>query len=224
MRTPGSFRCSGFSLVELMVALAMALFLVGGVVLMYLSSQVVSTDTRELSRIQENVRFASDYIIRDLRNANFSDQLSLTFDEDSWIRARFAVVGNNEVSVRYAGRGHCAQQFEEYLPVQNRYFLANNELRCQGCLVTGPAANDVDCPPAVTLVTGVTDLSARVLRADGTYDSSATCSAAFRCIGVEVGLQFEGLRNLDTPAQREGRHVELFATFRNSAIRAIYAN
>ena len=242
MSTNPRIQIRGFTLVELMVAMVLALFLIGGVILMYLSSQTVATDARQLSRMQENVRFASDYIIRDLRNAGFSDQLSLTSAEDLAIRQQIALVTSDSVTVRYAGRGHCAAQFEKYVPVQNRYFINpqkdTDELLCQGCLVEAELVEDAvgNAPPQLvvtvdesncnttTLVTGVSRLSARVIRPSGAMETAAACgTASAPCIGLEVGLEFAGLRDLNATGD-ENRYVELYAAFRNAALPRIFSD
>jgi type IV pilus assembly protein PilW len=61
----------GFSLVELMVAMAISLMLLGGVVAVFMSSRASYEATDKLSRIQENGRFALDEIARDVRSAGF---------------------------------------------------------------------------------------------------------------------------------------------------------
>lgn len=222
---------SGFSLIELMVALAMSLFLMGGVILMYTSARAAFMDSEQLSRMQESVRFASDYLVRDIRNAGFRDEMSLTIAEEQLIRQRFAVLSDgNELIVRYAGRGHCEDEFDEYMPVQNRYFVdaQNRELRCEGRIIGEPEGS------GIALVGGVTAISYEMLMADGvtTETDSVVCSddplapvpLNQRCLGVNIGIEFEGMRDLDDPGALEARMVELFATFRNSAIELTFRN
>jgi|GEM_PF-6111953 len=52
---------SGFTLIELMLAMAISLFLIGGVALIQSSSRATSAEAERLSRIQENIRFP-DYL------------------------------------------------------------------------------------------------------------------------------------------------------------------
>lgn len=63
---------AGFSLVELMVALALSMLLLLGVVAIFSSSRVASESTDQLSRIQETGRFALDEMSRRVRSAGFS--------------------------------------------------------------------------------------------------------------------------------------------------------
>ncbi len=65
------FAPRGFSLVELMVAMALSLILLGGVVAIFASSKTTYETTDRLSRIQENGRFALDTITRDIRSSGY---------------------------------------------------------------------------------------------------------------------------------------------------------
>lgn len=66
-----SLRTRGVSLVEIMVALVVGLILVGGIIQIYLSSKQSYNAQEQLSRMQENGRFAMDMITRDLRRAGY---------------------------------------------------------------------------------------------------------------------------------------------------------
>lgn len=61
----------GFSIVELLVAMAISLILLGGVVTIYSSSKSTYEVVDRVSRVQENGRFALDAIVRDLRSAGY---------------------------------------------------------------------------------------------------------------------------------------------------------
>jgi type IV pilus assembly protein PilW len=61
----------GFSLVELMVAMAISLLLLMGVVALFVSSRASYETTERLSRVQENGRFALDQMTNDVRAAGF---------------------------------------------------------------------------------------------------------------------------------------------------------
>ncbi len=62
---------SGLSLVEVLVALVISLFLLTGIVQVYLSNRVAYTFSEAISRAQENGRFALDTMTQDLRGAGF---------------------------------------------------------------------------------------------------------------------------------------------------------
>jgi type IV pilus assembly protein PilW len=59
----------GFSLIELLVSLALGLFLMGGVISIFVSNQQSFKDNEGLARIQENTRFAFEQLSREVRDA-----------------------------------------------------------------------------------------------------------------------------------------------------------
>jgi type IV pilus assembly protein PilW len=94
-RNPHTLRERGFSLVEIMVALAISLLLIGGVLQIFLSSKQAYRAQDNLSRVQENGRFATDYLGRHVRLAGYRADLSktpaITFPAGSE-----AIVGTND--------------------------------------------------------------------------------------------------------------------------------
>ena len=70
----------GLSLVEVLVSLVISLFLLGGVVQVYIANKTTYRFTDSISRIQENGRFAMESVVQDLRLAGFWG--CATFDPD----------------------------------------------------------------------------------------------------------------------------------------------
>jgi len=66
-----SARQRGFSLVELMVAIGIGLFLLAGAITLFLNSKRSYTEQDDMARIQEGLRFASQFISRDVRVAGY---------------------------------------------------------------------------------------------------------------------------------------------------------
>ena len=62
-----TMRIHGFSLVELMVALTIGLIILSSVSMLFVSSKKTYTTQDRLARLQENARFAMQFIIKDLR-------------------------------------------------------------------------------------------------------------------------------------------------------------
>jgi type IV pilus assembly protein PilW len=62
---------NGLSLVELMVAVAISLLLMMGVITIFMGSRASYETTQRMSRIQENGRMALDQIVSELRSAGF---------------------------------------------------------------------------------------------------------------------------------------------------------
>lgn len=87
-------RFAGVSLVELMVAMLLGLFLIAGTGHLFLSANRTYMLQDELSRIQENARFAMDMLARDIRMAGYTscpgeaplaNTLYTTTDEREWM-------------------------------------------------------------------------------------------------------------------------------------------
>lgn len=70
----------GISMVEILIALVISLFLLGGIVQVYIGNKASYTFTDAIGRIQENGRFAMDTLTQDLRMAGFWG--CATFDPD----------------------------------------------------------------------------------------------------------------------------------------------
>ncbi|WP_412852282.1 PilW family protein [Ectothiorhodospira shaposhnikovii] len=68
---PCARRETGLSLVELMVAMVIALIITAGIIQLFLGTQQTYRLQQQLSVIQENARFATDEISRDVRMAGF---------------------------------------------------------------------------------------------------------------------------------------------------------
>lgn len=64
-------RQRGFSLVELMVAIAIGIFLLAGAITLFTNSKRTYTEQDDMARIQESLRFASQLISRDVRAAGY---------------------------------------------------------------------------------------------------------------------------------------------------------
>jgi type IV pilus assembly protein PilW len=62
---------SGFSLIELLIAMVIGLFVLAGVVQVTVNSKRSYIDNQEISNIQDNVRYAMDIIAKDFRSAGY---------------------------------------------------------------------------------------------------------------------------------------------------------
>ena len=67
---------AGFSLVEIMIALLIGLFLLGGILQMFSANQQTYRMQSSLARLQENGRIALDFLSRDIRMAGYWGCLS----------------------------------------------------------------------------------------------------------------------------------------------------
>ncbi len=80
IKQPGKIKQSGISLVEVMVSLVISLFLLGGIIQVYLGNKTTFSFTNALAEIQENGRFALDTMSQDLRLVG--DWGCVNFDPD----------------------------------------------------------------------------------------------------------------------------------------------
>ncbi|MCK4493007.1 MAG: prepilin-type N-terminal cleavage/methylation domain-containing protein, partial [Methylococcales bacterium] len=62
---------SGMTLIEIMIAMLIGVFLLGGVMQIFMSSRQSYRMQDNLSRMQENGRFAMDFLTRDIRMADY---------------------------------------------------------------------------------------------------------------------------------------------------------
>ncbi len=65
-------RQTGFSLIELMISMAMGMFLIAGFGQLFLNSTIVYRTQDELARMQESARFAFDLLAREIRMAGYT--------------------------------------------------------------------------------------------------------------------------------------------------------
>lgn len=75
------FSQSGMTLIEIMIALLIGAFLIGGIMQIFISSRQTYRMQEGLSRLQENGRFALDFLADDIRMAGFlgcNSQATLT--------------------------------------------------------------------------------------------------------------------------------------------------
>ncbi|MES9855781.1 MAG: PilW family protein [Sedimenticola sp.] len=73
---PKVTRCSGLSLVELMIALTLGLIIIGSVISLFVASKVSYTQSEAFARIQENARFSMLTLESDLKLVKFFGEVS----------------------------------------------------------------------------------------------------------------------------------------------------
>ena len=153
-------RMAGLSLVETMVAITISLILMGGAITLFINNKVTYESTDNMSRLQENARFAIDFMIRDLRMAGYfgcnnaidkvnstiagaGDLVDITsplegFDDSL---AAWSPSGSNDV-VADVGGGTFGDPLDNTDGVTIRRLSGNN------VMVTASALNSLDTPSA----------------------------------------------------------------------------
>ncbi|HEC19712.1 MAG TPA: prepilin-type N-terminal cleavage/methylation domain-containing protein, partial [Gammaproteobacteria bacterium] len=136
---------SGFSLVEILVAMTLSLVLLGGTIVIYASSKDSYRLQENIAGMQENARFAIHALRRDLEMAGFPWEQDIT---------PFAVNGDTligNIEVTTDGGGNVSDivtiQYQSDAPsnrdcqgaviadgslIINQYSINNGELRCLG--------------------------------------------------------------------------------------------
>lgn len=164
----------GVTLIELMVALSISVLLIGGVLLLYVSGRAATVESNQLARAQENIRFVSDYLVRELRNAGFRDQASLRFEQfnsfagiacgppDEGNCGFATILDDGSLVIRLSGTTSCVEGFDSLnatgVIVRNRYFVDDGSLWCEGSRtgIDSETGDPVALPPrSVRLASGI---------------------------------------------------------------------
>ncbi len=142
-------RQSGISLVEIMISLVTGLFLLAGVIQIYLSNKQTYRVVEASSRIQENARFAMEILGQHIRMTGFRDSVTgdpmsifpqLTFGGYNLNPGEVIRGSDTEMVVRYQGDGviqDCTggNVIAPGTSITMRFSLdANNELQCASSL------------------------------------------------------------------------------------------
>lgn len=198
------FRHHGFSLVELMIALLIGLFLIGGVVGFFISNQQTSEVKRNLDNAQESFRFASMAISRVVRLGGGVDSSDSAILEPS---------SDNELIVRFPeGEGvkDCLGQPAETEGdiAENRFFVNGGALLCDNSSQTGTLVSGIESMEVRYGVPGASQWVADsdyMLAADITADTSINWADV---TSVRVKLKMEG----------SGRETIFVATARGKVV------
>ena len=74
-------KITGFTLIELMVSMVISLFLIGGVINIYLTSKQTSEAREELSSIDDNARAAIRILTQTIEHAGYATPVHIDFDD-----------------------------------------------------------------------------------------------------------------------------------------------
>lgn len=124
-------KVSGFSLIELMIALAIGMFVVLGAIQVFLANQASLRLTDGLAKVQENGRFALELMSRDIRMAGYP--------ADSFGGTRIRGIGGGQldsVSIEYmvdSATTDCAGNAVGAGAIsKNTYSISSGNLICTG--------------------------------------------------------------------------------------------
>lgn len=118
----------GFSLVELMIALALSVFLLGGAILLASSGSGSARDAERMARAQENLRFVSNFLVQEFR---MTGSFPLVQNAPPTF---FTQLSASSVRVTYEASTNCLGETTAATNgiATNTYSLVGNQLRCDG--------------------------------------------------------------------------------------------
>jgi len=112
MKQPcNTYHQQGLTLIELMIAMLLGVFLIGGILQIFISTKQSYRMQENLSRLQENGRYAIDFIARDIRMAGYWGCLSPsspdvdiagTNDVDNYTDSNGNVIYTDSITLRGA--------------------------------------------------------------------------------------------------------------------------
>lgn len=122
---------NGFSLIEMMIAMLIGLFLMGGVISVYISSSQSSQVNNGLRTLQENGRFALITLRNSIQMSGYIDSY-----DPSVLIDPFPAASDTSLTVRYQADNDCTGASTLTLPIPNTGYvqdviqIAGGELTC----------------------------------------------------------------------------------------------
>jgi len=171
---PGASRYRGqraFSLVELMVALTLGLLLTAAAASLFLTVRKIQIEQERVATMKENLRFATDFMARDIRGAGLREDGGLDLP-GALEPADPVSPEQQQFTVRKAGM-NCLGETGPW--VASIYSVHDNQLRC---------GNDASPPQNQPLVSGVRSMTVVALDAWGEPDWE-------RPVAVRIQLELE---------------------------------
>lgn len=170
------FRQRGLSLIELMIGMTLGLFVVGGVIAMFLTSSSTAMNQQRLSQVLENGRYGTQVLADELRKtgSQYCASYANALPADSGVnllRAPLIRVANTATLHKWMPTPPTPAK--PYMLDPGRFVRGNdcnNAGVCKPALAT--AANDINVPPAAGTaagqrVRGTDVLTVRYLATDG---------------------------------------------------------
>ncbi|HEY5604648.1 MAG TPA: PilW family protein [Gammaproteobacteria bacterium] len=142
-----AFQQQGFTIVEIMLAIALSLVLIAGVIQIYLSSKESFRVQSELARLQENQRIAIEFLQRDISRTGF-----VPYNGDPLPAPVITVVdgganNSDSITVSYTAATDCLGAQTGGFAVNN-YFIDPNTLQLMclgnGNIVAQPIADGIE--------------------------------------------------------------------------------
>jgi len=193
-RDTGRERDQGFSLVELLVAMVIGLFLTAAAASLFVAARQLYQEQERITTMKENLRFATDFMTRDIRGAGLRENGEL----DLPAGLEPADAGSAEqvsFTVRKAGV-NCLGNTGSW--VASVYSLHDNQLRC---------GNDANPPQNQPLVSDVLSMRAVAVNGQGQPDW-----------GSPVALRIELVLRSGAGGQSLNHRIEFVISLRNAVL------
>lgn len=184
----------GFSLVELMVAMTLGLLLTGAAVSLFLSVRQLHLEQERVALMKENLRFAADFMSRDIRSAGLLENGELRLP-DGLEPGDLGALEQHRFTVRKAGM-NCLGQTGPW--VASVYSVHDNQLRC---------GNDASPAQNQPLVSAVRSMNAVAVDAAGDPNWE-------RPVALRVELELESR----VGQQLLAHEVEFMVSLRNAVL------
>jgi len=124
--------CTGVSLIELMIALLIGILLLAGTASLFISNKRIYKDQNEMSRLQENARFAMEMLIKDIRMAGYSGCMDRIGDITNHVNGSI----NDDTLLNFGNAVEGSESGANWQPSDSTQATPGNP-------VDGSAANDV---------------------------------------------------------------------------------
>ena len=186
----------GFTIVEIMVAIALSLILIAGVVQVYVSSKESFRVQSELARLQENQRIAIDFLQNNIRQAGFKQFGAQPIPNRLQVNNN-ANNGNDEIIVAFESATDCLGVATNGI-ARNRFFVQGLSLMCDGN--GDDDANGNDTTPAQPIADGIESMqilvgentnfvndTQRMLTADR-YVNRDALGGMINAVSIRIGL------------------------------------
>ena len=142
----------GFTLVEIMIAITIGLLMMAGILQISAASKESSRLQRNMSFVQENIRMATEFLGRDIRQAGyfedddvdnpitgldpFVDLSDPTLVTTAAITADGGGADSDQITVTYESNTDCLGQNTPIVDgnrfAENHYFIESERLMCRG--------------------------------------------------------------------------------------------
>lgn len=205
------YRQTGLTLVEILVALTLGVFILGGVMQISSANKEAQRLQGEINFVQTNLRTATHMLTHDIQMAGFKTDMTKDLPAPRLVAVESGGTDDDEITIAFQSNTDCLGQDTPAAAVGqvrtavNRYFTENLRLMCQG---NGHARS----LPLVDGVEGMQLLFGENTNGDGITPNRYVSAPAdmSNVVAVRIALRFRGEQNVRAEADTN-RYVLLDA-------------